>query len=587
MPHSRWCTTAEYRFTEMFIGAPWRVRNDATGSRNEYAAPEHRLLASLTGPAAMKRDLAALSETTFDVLVIGGGIVGACTAWDAAQRGLRTALVERGDFACGASWNSLKTLHGGLRSLQHLDVARMREYSGDRSAWARIAPHLVDPLPVVMPTYGHGMRSRAVLRAALAVSDVVAFDRNHGLAPALRFPRGRVLTRAECVSYVPELADRRLTGGVLWHDAQMYSAERLVLEVVLAASEAGAVVANYVDVTGPLVHEAGGRIARVAAADRVGAGRLEIRARAIVNAAGSASTVLAERLLDRRTGARPRYVAAINVMLPSLGHAVAFALGARPRDAAREADTHGGRNLFIVPWRGRTVMGTGYFSYEGDPSSFAIDERHATAFLEEVNRAWPGAPIVRDAAVLVHGGLLPLSSGARADTLTLERRQGIIDHSANGAPALITAVSVRFTTARRLAERLVNLVARKLDRRVAACRTASTPLPGAPDVQVSELLAHARQRYGRLVDADVLEHLVRSYGARYERVLAYRDRTPDWCERVLPMAPVIRAQLAYGVREEMAQRPDDLLQRRTELGSRGMMVDPARVQTIWRALSPG
>lgn len=525
----------------------------------------------------MRRDLTALSDGVFDVLVIGGGIVGACVARDAAHRGLRVALVERNDFASGASWNSLKTLHGGLRSLQHLDLVRMREYSGDRSAWMRIAPHLVDLLPVVMPTQGAGMRSRPVLRTALAVSDLVALDRNRGLWPDRRFPSGRVLSRAECVGYVPELANARCTGGVLWYDAQMYSAERLVLAVVLAAGEAGAVVANHVDVTGALMHQ--GRMAGVAAADRLSTDRLEIRARTVVNAAGSASVQLASRLLGRRTP-RPsvRYAAAINVMRPSLAHTAAFALPAQLVAGTRAGHAASNRNLFIVPWRERTVIGTGYFPYDGDPSDFTVDERHTRAFLDEVNAAWPAAPLERESVVLVHGGLLPMVDGGGGEELRLERTQRIVDHAVDGVPELITAVSVRFTTARRLAERLVDLAARKLERSVAPGRTASIPLPGAPEGPVPELIALARRRYGQLVDSDVLEHLVRCYGTRYERLLAYRDDMPGWDERVVPGAPVIRAQLTYGVREEMAQTADDLLGRRTEIGSRGLESPAARAQ---------
>ncbi|HEX6964901.1 MAG TPA: FAD-dependent oxidoreductase [Gemmatimonadaceae bacterium] len=524
----------------------------------------------------MPRDLAALSETTFDVLVIGGGVVGACAAWDATLRGLRVALVERGDFACGASWNSLKTLHGGLRSLQHLDFAGMRAYGGDRSAWARIAPHLVDLLPVVMPTSGFAARSRAVLRTALAVNDLVGFDRNRGLSPELRFPAGRALSRDECVAHVPEFADTRMTGGVLWYDAQMYSAERLVLEMILGARDAGAVVANYVEATGPLICQR--RIAGAICCDTLGGDRVEIRAHTIVNAAGSASTMLAERFLGGPARARTRYTAALNVMLPSLGHRAAFALPSRLDDHVHEGETSNSGNLFIVPWRGRTVIGTGYFPYDGDPSVFALRESDVERFLDDVNRAWPVAPIARDAIVLVHGGLLPLAAGARdgEPARALERRQGIVDHASHGAPEMLSAVSVRFTTARGLAERLVDLVERKLGRRGARCRTATTPVPGAPSVPVPDLLADARRRHGAVVDADVLEHLVRSYGARYERVLAYRDRLPGWNERIVPECPVIRAQLVYGVHEEMAQRPEDLLQRRTEIGPRGAESSAAR-----------
>ncbi|HEX5436704.1 MAG TPA: FAD-dependent oxidoreductase [Gemmatimonadaceae bacterium] len=522
----------------------------------------------------MIRDLNALAESAFDVLVIGGGVVGACTARDAVLRGLSVALVERDDFASGASWNSLKTLHGGLRSLQHLDVALMREYTRDRSTWMRIAPHLVDLLPVVLPSAGYGTRCRAVLRAALAVSDGIAFDRNRSLPAELHLPSGRLLSRAECVTRAPALANVALTGGALWYDGQMYSPERLVTALVCDAADRGAVCANYVEVTGPLLH--GQRVARIVARDRLGGGRLNIRARLIINAAGSASAALAARLLGRPMNASPRYAAALNVMIPHQGHSAAFALRQTTRSRAQPAREGGTGDLFVVPWRDRTIIGTGYYTFRGDPTAFSLEEQQVVRFLEQVNRVWPGRPLTRDALTLVHGGLLPVSPHAENGSIHLERRQRILDHAAEGVPEMLTAVSVRFTTAHRLAERLVDLAARRLGRGANAGRAAHTRLPGAPDVPTEELLAQARARFGVLAEPEVLHHLVRSYGTRYERVLKYRAHMDDWNVRVVPEAPVIRAQLAYGAGEEMAQQPEDLLRRRTEIASRGLESPAAR-----------
>src|ERR1043166_854658 len=163
----------------------------------------------------MQRSLDALQSTAFDLLVIGGGILGASVARDAALRGLRVARVERGAGGGGTSSNSLRIIHGGLRYLQHLDLRRMRESIRERSMWLRIAPHLVEPLPVLVPTYGWGLRGKSVLRAALAVNDVIAWDRNRTLAPDRRLPAGRAVSRAECLALVPELTGPGLTGGGL------------------------------------------------------------------------------------------------------------------------------------------------------------------------------------------------------------------------------------------------------------------------------------------------------------------------------------------------------------------------------------
>jgi glycerol-3-phosphate dehydrogenase len=521
----------------------------------------------------VKRDLAALTRTTFDLLVIGGGVVGACTARDAATRGLSVALIERGDFAAGASWNSLKTVHGGLRSLQHLDFVRMREYIGDRTAWLRTAPHLVHVLPVVVPTHGGGIYSRAALRTALAINDLIAVDRNRGVAPDRRLPAGKLLSRRECVELVPELEGAAITGGAFFCDGQMYAAERLVLEVVLAATDAGAVAANYVEAAGPL-RRVGTELV-LSVSDTIAGLPLEIRARAVVNATGSASTALAQRLAGTAAAPRQSYSVALNLMLPGKGHSVSF--------AASERSTGGGgkgasaRNLFVVPWRDRTIVGTAHFPHRGDPSRFTIDEAHVAEFIDEVRRVLPAWGLSEDDVVLVHGGLLPSKPATANSDVRLLRRQPITDHGDHGLPGFVTVSSVRFTTARRLAERAVDLAVRRSGLSARPSTTAMLPLPGAPAGKtVSDLDADARFRHGGLVTGDVLEHLVRSYGTRFERILAYRSTLRDWNELVAPPAPVIMAQLAHAVEEEMAMCADDLLYRRTELGPRGLVTDRAR-----------
>ena len=210
----------------------------------------------------MKRHGADLAAARFDVLVIGGGIVGACAAWDAARRGLSVALVERGDFGGGASSNSLKIVHGGLRHLQQLALGRVRESNRERAVWLRIAPHLVEPLPVVVPAYGRGAKGRAALRAGVALAGLLGRDLNADLPPDRRLPPGRSLSREEAISLAPELDTPALAGGVLFHDGQMYSSERLLLSVLLGASRAGAVFSNHTEVVAPLRSGTSTRVSR-------------------------------------------------------------------------------------------------------------------------------------------------------------------------------------------------------------------------------------------------------------------------------------------------------------------------------------
>ena len=210
----------------------------------------------------MTRPWADLADKEYDVVVVGGGIFGACAAWDAALRGLSVLLLERGDFGEATSANAYKFVHGGMRYLQQLDLVRLWESSDERSALLRIAPHLVYPLPIAMPTYGHGMRGKEVLRAGFAAYELLTARRNRGIQDARRrIPRARFLSRDAILGEFPDLPTDGLTGAALFADAQVYNMPRLTLGFVRAAQEAGAAAVNYAEVT-RFVQD-GGRVAGV------------------------------------------------------------------------------------------------------------------------------------------------------------------------------------------------------------------------------------------------------------------------------------------------------------------------------------
>jgi glycerol-3-phosphate dehydrogenase len=402
----------------------------------------------------VKRDLACLSAEELDLAVIGGGVYGAVAAWDAAQRGLSVALVERDDFGAGVSWHSLKTIHGGMRYLQKAALGRLRESARERRTFLTVAPDLVRPLPFVVPTYGHGMAGREALAVALRLNNWLTRDRNEGLPEARRIPDGRTVSAREALDLVPGLETRGLTGAALWSDAQAVSTERLTLAFVRAAADAGARVANHAEAV-EVLHSKG-RVVGVAVHDTLQGGTRELRARLVLNAAGpGADEFLARAGLPREPAPLLR---ARNLVLrrpPSLPHAV----GARSRD----------RFLFLVPWQGQTLVGTDYEPAQGSPS----DPR---AFLAEADRAFPWASLESAEVSLVHEGLVP----GRGGPAGLATRPRLHDHEAEDAlPGLVTVQGVKYTTARSVSERAVDLVLHRLGRSPVVCRTASTPLPRA------------------------------------------------------------------------------------------------------------
>jgi len=514
--------------------------------------------------------IARLADAELDVLVVGAGITGACIALDAANRGLRTALIDRGDFGAGATANCLRIVHGGLRYLQHLDLRRSRESINERSAWLRSAPHLVEPLPVVVPTMRGAFPPRWMFRGALAVNEALSGDRNAGIEKSRQIPRARVISRRECLSLVPALDHPNLTGGVLFHDAIMYSPERLTLEVVQAARSAGAETANYVAFeSARLQHD---RIVGAVLRDALSGAVAELRTRWIVNAAGAQSGDIARRLAGDRVAELPHYSLALNLVTrqPASGPAFTVWGGASDPDRVVRA---GARQLFVVPWRGQRLVGTAHFPFTGDPASTMLPEEHVERFLYEVHTASPPLGVSRDDVRLVQWGLLPIAGPAEEGRVRLLKRHRIIDHAADGVAGAVSVVSVKFTTARRVAEEVVDRVVGT--RRPGDRRPPILSLPGKLPVDVDSTIRAAQRRHGRVLPNDVVEHLVRAYGSRFEHVIALANRIEGGDRRLTPDAPVILAQLAYGAQEEQARTPEDLLWRRTELGSRGLITDDA------------
>ena len=504
------------------------------------------------------RRLNPLSDQPYDVLIIGGGIVGACAARDAARRGLRVAIIDRSDFGSGISWNSLKIVHGGLRSLQGLDVRQARQFVRERRAWLRIAPHLVEPLPFVVPTRGIGAESALLMRAGLALNDIVSRDRNAGISESRRLPRGRAISRSELQSLVPGVFDD-YSGGAVFHDAHLYSAERLVQTVIDDAVLAGAMSANYVEAVAP--RHSGQSLAGVVAEDKLTGDRFDVRASMIINAAGAGAAAVADMLTGATASAPPMTGIALNLMLAGDGHTSAFALAATLDGRMRR--------LFVVPWRDRTLVGTAHYECARAPQTSSELEPYVERFVREVSSAWPSRGITRERVLLVHSGMQPSPHGAVGTTVHGPPEHLIVDHARNGVPQLLTAIGPKLTTSRAIAERLIDTVATRVQRTLAPCDTATEPLSSAPSDDMAVVVASALRDDRAALPDDVVAHLVRWYGrgGGYDAMVRMVREEPSLGARIEDGAPVIMAQLRYGVRAEGATSVADLLDRRTELGA--------------------
>jgi glycerol-3-phosphate dehydrogenase len=516
----------------------------------------------------VKRDLSRLADREFDLVVIGGGIFGACAAWDGAQRGLSVALIDRGDFCSATSANHLKMVHGGIRYLQHGDIYRLRQSSGERRAFLRIAPHLVRPLPVVIPTYGNGMKGKAVLRAGMAIYDLLTADRNRGITdPTRHIPLGSSLGTDEVLQMFPGLPIPGLTGAAVFCDGQIHNPPRLVFAILQSAVQAGAQIANYVEAIGFV--RRGGRIVSLQARDARTGSDFEIRARVVLNATGP----FAERLLDRTLGTRltPKGTYSrdacfvLSRKLLDHGHALAIQGATRDPDAKF---SRGERHLFVAPWRDYTLVGVWHVVWEKGPDSVVVTDEELNKFIAEVNGACPSLGISLDDVSHWNAGLVPFGENVPGSKdLRYGHRSRLIDHAAtDGIQNLITLIGVRFTTGRFEAKRAIDLVFRKLKRHPRPCQTAVTPVFGGEIEQFDTYTRPVVREFEGDLSETVIENLVTNYGTQFRQVVRYIGENSSLRESI-GLSCIIKAQIVHAVREEMAATLGDVVFRRTDLAT--------------------
>lgn len=522
----------------------------------------------------MARALAALAGTEFDVVVVGGGITGAATAWDAAQRGLSVALLERGDFGGATSAESLKVVHGGVRYLQHLDVVRVRESSGERRALLRMAPHLVQPMPFVVPTYGHGMRGPEILGIAFTLLNALTADRNRGITdPARRIPAAGIVSRSRVLEWFPEINKEGLTGAGVFYDGQLFNPPRLVWALVRTAARAGAAVANYCEVASLVLQ--GGRVIGVRVEDRLGGDKFEVRARTVINAAGPYAEALLVRSGVRKARSVPFSRDMALVLKRRFVDGRALALQTKYRDPSAVL-TRGPRHLFMVPWRGRTLVGVNSLIWRDEPDRLRVTEAEVSDFVNEIAEADPKLGLTMDDVALVMAGLLPVEKGdEEGGNVSFGKRPLVVDNAReDGVQGLISAISNRYTVARGVAERAVDLVYDKLGRTARPSRTAVTRIHGGDFFRFDELVREVSGALPEGVDRSLAERLAHDHGSAYGEVFRLVGERPELGARV-GSSDILRAEVVHAARSEMVCKLSDAVFGRTGIATVG---DPGRAE---------
>ncbi len=512
----------------------------------------------------MIKDFSKLQTTQFDLVIVGGGIHGAVLAYEAARSGFRVALLEKGDFAGSTSANSLKIVHGGIRYLQHGDFKRMRESIVSRRQMMTLAPHLVKPLRCLMPTYGHGIKGRETMRLAFAVYDLIAFDRNRGLAAENHLACGSAISREEIKWVVPGIAEEGLNGAAVWHDAIALDTERLVLEYLKEAVRYGAQVANYAEVM--KVTMAGGWVSEVEVRDLQSGREMRVGCRAVVNAAGP----WLENLVGRGAGSGDQlWATALNIVVKKkLFEKYAVGLEGYTDFADKDALIKRGRRLFFfVPWQDHyTMIGTTYAPYRGSIADFSLTRQEVAAVLEDINKIYPHGHLTMDDVTFFHAGLLPMkeADAGKIDSVQVDKSSMIIEHGPlDGRNGLFSIKGVKYTTAPDIAEKMVKILASEawLGKRAGG---SYIPLPPR-NLHFGPAIARLGEEYEA-----IKAHLTIRYGTGWREVFAFFVQRP-LAENQSPWLseepPLLVAELLYFIHDEMAATLSDVVFRRTNLGA--------------------
>jgi len=479
--------------------------------------------------------LATIEGEQFDIVIIGGGIIGAGIARDAALRGLRVALFEKRDFGSGTTAGSTRLIHGGLRYLEMLDFRLVRMDLRERETLLRIAPHLVKPLEFIMPFYGSSLFYRSKMKIGMTLYDLLSYDKS--------LPRHRFLTPGELKKIEPNLRQQGLQGAAVYFDAQVDSPERLCLENIIDACEHGAQTFNHTEVIGAL--RTGEAIDGVRVRDLLSDLEVSVKSRLVINASGAWFDRVAGRLTDVGSSTQIRTTKGIHITCPPVANHAVVVFSAID-----------GRLMFIIPWLGYSWIGTTDTDFKDDPATAHATSKDVDYVLRSIREYFPTLDAAR--IYFSNAGVRALVKKEGSES-AVSRMHRIADGARSGAKNLISVLGGKITGYRAIAEEVVDAVCGNLNVNE-PCLTSCNPLPGASiDMNPFDLS-------GAGLRNETIAHLFNLYGSRAGQVISLAASCERLREPLSPNVPDIAAQVVFAARTEQCVRLIDFVVRRTMLG---------------------
>ena len=482
------------------------------------------------------------SRAPYDLIVVGAGINGLGIARDAAARGLRTVVIEQDDICSGVSAWSGRLIHGGLRYLEHKDFALVRESLKERERLFQLAPHLVKPVPLLMPFYARNKRPSWLIRLGMIAYDVLSWDKKQ--------PNHSILTKRAVLSRFTGMEPAGLTGSAVFIDGQVEYAERLCVELAVAARSDGADIVTHSRVDKLLT--SGSRVTGVEYTDSITGKRHSVQGRVVMNAAGP----WVDRLLAAFGEVNsPRFIGG------SKGsHIVVGQFPGAPQDVVYYESQADGRLVLVIPWMNRYLIGCTDNLYNEEPDSARAEQSEIDYLLNEVNTLVPRAQLTADDVLYTYSGVRPLPYAPGVPEWKIPRSHIIHDHAADGVDGLFSVIGGKLTTFRQLSEDAVDLTLRSLGAKKIKTITLTSPLPGA------RVANYADFSQGFLANvalpALVAKRLLALYGVRAANIADLVSDDARLGEIVDEKSGALAAEVFFAVHDEFARTLTDVMARR-------------------------
>jgi len=484
------------------------------------------------------------TDHIYDLIVVGAGVNGLGIARDAALRGLSVALVEKEDIGSGTSSWSGRLVHGGLRYLEQGDIRLVRESLREREILFRLAPHIVKPVPLMMPFYKHNARPNWMIRVAMLAYDVLSFDKstvNH-----------KILSRKTTIARFPNIGLDGLTGSAVFMDGQVVWSERLCAEIALSAVRDGVHLFTYAKVDG-FLHE-NNRIVGISYQDQLTHERHILKSKLVVNAAGpwvdhvlNAAGLPGDRLIGGAKGS----------------HLILNPFPGAPKDVVYYESRADGRLVLIIPWGDKIMIGTTDTKYDHDPDIAQADAVEISYLLGEVNQLIPMANLTPDDVLYTYSGVRPLPYVPATNEWKVPRSHIIQDHGPDH-DGLYSIIGGKLTTYRSLAHDTMKVVFKALKQPVPKCRTHKIMFPGALGLNRAQVLAMLSDLGG--LGAETCQRLVDIYGVRAAEIAKLCEQKPDLKQVFDPETGAIGAELIFTYDTEFCRTLTDVVIRRVMVG---------------------